>query len=176
MNLYNMLPFLEGWRYLNFKKTLTLNRGETRVIFSQPVKGWLTSWDMITTDAVSGIKGVFQEFSFTIHPHYAFTLAAVLPPPNGICIQTYIRPSILSTAGYYVLSIITTAYPISISGSLTLRFFIPEESTQDSATISTAFTAVEIIDEQKFIKSIERFNLWPQEDFEAYMRRLGFGR
>jgi hypothetical protein len=152
-----MLPFLEGWNQLRFEKTETVEKGRYVVVFSRTVKGWLLSLDFVSDDAYGSLKISYLGWTGVAIPHSLLLYGTTLPPPYGSYISDYIRPSTLSTAGVYVLSPVTSAYPFSIKGLVRVELGLEADSTQATATVTASFLAIEITDEKAFIRSYRRF-------------------
>ena len=157
LSLYNMIPFLEGWEYLVFNKTETVEKGRYTTVFSRFVKGWLTGLDFIADDAYASVKLIYLGMVNLSTPHFIFGLGATEPPPSGLYCQLYIRPSTLSSAGMYAGSLVTSAYPLSVKGMVRLELGLEADSTQATATNSASFTAIEIVNEKAFIRSYRKF-------------------
>jgi len=152
-----MLPFLEGWNQLYFEKTETVEKGKYTVVFSRAVKGWLLSLDFASDDAYASMKLTYLGWVSVSTPHMGFTFGLTMPPSFGSFVEDYIRPSTLSTAGVYLISLITSAYPFSIKGLVRLELGLEADSTQATATVTASFLAIEIVDEKAFIRSYRRF-------------------
>jgi hypothetical protein len=157
MNLYDMLPFLEGWTLLPFEKTETVEKGKYITVFSRNVKGWLFSLDFFSDDAYASIKLSYLGVASVYTSHSFFFCGLTLPPPSGMYIEDYIRPSTLSTAGVYIAAFLTSAYPFSVKGLVRLELGLEADSTQATATATVSFLAIEIVDEKAFIKSFRKF-------------------
>lgn len=157
LNLYNMLPFLEGWDLCTFSKQEVVEKGKYKSVFSRLYKGWLIALDFFADDAYASVKIMYLGYTAVFTSHSAFTVGATLPPPNGFYILDYIRPSTLSTAGVYAASPMTSAYPFSVKGLVRLELGLEEDSTQTTATATVGFSAIEIVDEKAFIRSYRRF-------------------
>jgi len=152
-----MTPFLEGWEFLMFKETETVEKGKYKVVFSRMCKGWLIGLDFVSDDAYASLKLTYLGRAGVSTPHRYFTLGATLPPPHGCYILDYIRPSTLSTAGVYIVSPVTSAYPVSVKGLVRLELGLENNSTQATATATVGFTAIEIVDDKAFIRSYRKF-------------------
>ena len=152
-----MIPFLEGWEGLLFKKTETVEKDKYKVAFSRAVKGWLFDLDFFSDDAYASLKLTHLGYTSVFTPHRYFTLGATLPPPCGYYISDYIRPSTLSSAGVYTTSRVTSAYPISVKGLVRLELGLENVSTQATATATVGFMAIEIVDDKTFIRSYRKF-------------------
>lgn len=157
MSLIEMLPFLEGYEFLYFSKEEPVEKGKYKTIFSRDVKGWIHSLDFAADDAYASFKPTYMGNTDVRTPNYFFVLGVTSPPPFGSYLLEYLRPSTLSTAGVYAVSLITSAYAIPIKGLVRLEVGLENESTQSTATVSTHFFAGEIVDEKAFIKSYRRF-------------------
>jgi len=157
MSLNEMLPFLEGWEYYYIDEEKTVDKTKDVNAYSKTVKGWLYSIDMVCDDAYSRLTITYLGTTHKFTPHLLFTMGAVMPPPFGLYLSEYIRPSILSTAGAYVLTVLTSAYPFSTRGLATLLFGLAQESTQASSTIRVLFIAIRVTNDEDFIRSVRKF-------------------
>lgn len=157
VTLYNMLPFLEGWMEQIFFKSETVEKGKYKVVFSENFVGWLTAWDFVSNDAYASLKATYLGNVGILTPHGLFYVGAITPPPYGSYLSEYIRPSTLSTAGVFAMSVYTLAYPMSIKGLVRIEFGLEAGSTQSTATAATLFTAIRITDTKAFIKSFRKF-------------------
>ena len=157
LSLYNMIPFLEGWEFLMFSGTETVEKGKYKVVFSRAVKGWLISLDFFSDDAYASLKLSYLGYTGVHTPHSFFLTGATLPPPWGCYILDYIRPSTLSTAGVYATSPVTGAYLFSVKGLVRLELGLENDSTQATATAAVSFVAIEIVDDKAFIRSYRKF-------------------
>jgi hypothetical protein len=174
LSLYNMLPFLEGWNQLSFAKTETVEKGRYVVVFSRAVKGWLLSLSLSSDDAYASLKLSYLGTTGVVIPHLFLQLGETLPPSMGSYILDYIRPSTLSTAGVYVTSIITSAYPFSVKGLVRLELGLEADSTQATTAVIASFLAIEITDEKAFIRSYRRFKYgWLGWTFDVLSRIPG---
>ena len=174
VSLIEMLPFLEGFEYLYFSKEETVEKGKHTTIFSRDVKGWIYSLDFASDDAYASFVPTYMGKTDVRTPNYFFVAGATLPPPSGSYVLNYLRPSTLSTAGIYAVSLITSAYPIPIKGLVRLEVGLESESTQTTATVSCHFFAFEITDEKAFIRSYRRFKYgWLGWAFEVLSRIPG---
>jgi len=174
MNLYDMLPFLEGWTLLPFGKTETVEKGKYITVFSRNVKGWLFGLDFFSDDAYASLKLSYLGAAGVCTSHSLFIYGLTLPPPSGMYIEDYIRPSTLSTAGVYYAALITSAYPFSVKGLVRLELGLKSDSTQETATAAVSFSAIEIVDEKAFIRSVRKFKYgWLGWAFEVLSRIPG---
>ena len=157
MNLSDALPFLEGWDELSVVKTETIEKGVFKPVFSRECKGWVYGLDIASDDAYASLQMTYLGGTAIITPHSIFVVGATLPPPHGMYIPSYIRPSTLSTAGIFIATLITSAYPKPIKGLVRLELKLGDDSTQVTATCIISFVACEIVDEEAFIRSARRF-------------------
>jgi len=157
VNLLNMLPVLEGYDFLYFTKAETVSKGRYELLHSKKGKGWLFSLSISTDDAYASLKMTYMGHTETRTPHFFFNLGVTLPPPSGAYLSTYLRPSVLSTAGIFTLWLVTSAYAIPVKGLVRLEVGLESGSTQATASISANFMFVNIIDEEVFIKSVRKF-------------------
>jgi len=177
MSLYEMVPFLEGWEYYEVTKQKTADKTKDVIAYSEECKGWLLGIDMISDDAYSRITLTYLGSTYKITPHAAFLYSGALPPPFGTYIYSYIRPSTLSTAGVYVLSPLTSAYPFAVRGLVTFLFGLAQESTQASTMMGVNFLAIRITNEEEFIRSVRKFRygrLAPLFEFLGHIPVLKF--
>jgi hypothetical protein len=169
-----MLPFLEGWTQLRFEATKTVEKGKYVTVFSRPVKGWLLGLDFVSDDAYGSFRLSYLGWTGVDTSHLFFTVGATLPPPFGSYIADYIRPSVLSTAGVYYSSPVTSAYPLFVKGLVRLELGLEADSTQTTSTETVSFIAIEVIDEKAFIRSYRQFRYgWLGWTFEVLSRIPG---
>jgi hypothetical protein len=157
MNLYDMLPFLEGWTQLGFSKQETVEKGKYINVFSRNVKGWLNCLDFASDDAYASCRLTYLGYLSVVPQQYFFTVGGILPPQYGGYAVEYIRPSTLSTAGVYVNTLQAQSSPMPIKGLVRLELGLEADSTQSTATAAVSFAAFEIVDEKAFIKSVRKF-------------------
>lgn len=157
MSLYNMLPFLEGWKGVTFTKTETVKKGEYKSVFSEQSKGWLLALNFVSDDAYASVKISYLGYAIVYTPHSFFILALTEPPPMGSYISEYIRPSTLSTAAICAVSIITSAYPQPIKGLVRIELGLELDSTQATAAVAVTFDGIDIVDMEAFIRSVRKF-------------------
>ena len=157
MKLYQMIPFLRGWVETIIIKQETVQRGVYKSIMSRELQGWLGSLDSISDDAYVKARVTYlgNTVELTMHDH--FTLGAVLPPSAGSYILTYIRPSVLSTAGFFTASPVTLAECIPLKGLVRVEATLDDNSTQVTANIGMRIMFYEVTDEKLFIKTVRRF-------------------
>lgn len=157
LNLYNMLPFLDGWRGHYFTKQETVEKGKYKLVYSEMSTGWLIFFDSSYTDAYASVKFTYLGEITIPTPHALFIAGAVMPPPSGTYLLEYLRPSTLSTAGVYVVSNFTMAEPMPVKGLVRVELGLEDDSTQTTATAAVNFMYIEITDTVAFIRSVRRF-------------------
>lgn len=174
LNLYNMLPLLEGWEYMPFLKSEAVELGKYKLLSSEKRIGWLLSMDFYSDDAYASLKLTYLGAVGIITPHDLFVTGAILPPPYGAVLSVYIQPSYLSTAGVYCCSMVTTAFPVSIKGNIKIEIGLESSSTQSTASAGVVFNAIAITNEGMFIRSVRRFKYgWLGWVFELLSRIPG---
>lgn len=156
MNVYQALPLLEGWDFFVDNKMVTVQKGQFAQVFSRSVKGWLLALDMTATDPYTILREINLGLSLTGNMENLFDTGATLPPAFGAYVCTFIRPSILSSAGIFYMSAVTTAEPFPVRGLVRLELSLGLSSTQVTAVAGTSITAIEITDEKVFISSVRR--------------------
>jgi hypothetical protein len=157
MKLYQMIPFLKGWTATAVNKQITVRKGVYQTIFSREFQGWLFGFDMISDDAYAKLRVTYLGQAASYKLHDFFTLGAVIPPPAGLYLNVYIRPSILSTAGIFVGSPFTLAESIPLKGLVRIELILDNDSTQATANIMASVMLYEVTDEKLFIKSVRKF-------------------
>lgn len=157
MKLYDALTFLDGWTYLWVVKEETVTGGIFKTVFSRETKGWLLNMAFMGFDAYITLRVTSLGQTAYVTPQLVFRGGWVIPSPTGGQISLYIRPSTLSTAGVYIISIFDSPQPMPIKGLTRLELSLGDDSTQVTSTAGVAFTAIEITDEEAFIRSVRKF-------------------
>ncbi|MEM2849054.1 MAG: hypothetical protein QXI36_02120 [Candidatus Bathyarchaeia archaeon] len=174
-HLYNMLPFLEGWRGHYFTKTETVTKGEYKLVYSEMSIGWLIFFLFTTTDAFGSTKFTYLGETNIQIPNALYLTGAVMPPPGGTYLLEYIRPSTLSTAGIYSMANFVMAEPMPVKGLVRIELGLEQESTQTTATSTVIFMYIEITDIKAFTRSYRKFKYgWLGSVLNAIARLPGF--
>lgn len=157
MKLYQMIPFLKGWTVTTINKQLTAQKGVYKPIFSREFQGWMFGFDVASDDAYAKFRLTYlgQTLGYSLHDF--FILGAVLPPPAGLYSNVYIRPSVLSTAGFFVASPYTLSECIPVKGLVRIELILGDDSTQVTANSMVSVMLYEITDEKLFTKSVRKF-------------------
>ena len=97
------------------------------------------------------------------NPELALTSGFVQYDPVGY-LTMYNRPNPLSTAGFYVVALISpglSGFPLPITRECTVEQYLAVGSTQTTALLSAQAFVLEIKDEPAFLSSIRRLGLLP---------------
>ena len=71
--------------------------------------------------------------------------------------RSHIRPSVLSSAGFFSASPFTLAECVPITGLVRVEVTLDNNSTQVTANIGLQFSLYEVTDEKLFTKSVRKF-------------------
>lgn len=163
MNLFDILPLLRGWDYKTTQSEWKpLDRGappQTIFAISEPLEnGWLMSVDVSAMDSQvrmdlntpgMNIVGTIEEFQAS---------GLFMPPPEGPFIAVYNRPNPNSTAGFYSIHPINSAYPIPYRTYVVIKLSLTNQSTQASTKVKYNIYRIIIDDQQEFYASLREFN------------------
>lgn len=137
--------------------------------------GWLLNAVLFTTDAFGTILINHQGPGGTIHtmlanPELALTSGFVQYDPVGY-LTMYNRPNPLSTAGFYVVSLLSpgvSGFPLPLTQEgFTVEQYLAVGSTQTTALLSATAFVVEVKDVPAFFRSIRQLGLLPSSKLEA---------
>jgi len=163
MNLFDILPLLRGWSYKTTQSEWKpFDRGAApQIIFaiSEPLEnGWLMSVD------VSALDCMVKMDLDTPGMHMIGTIDEMMqsglfmPPPEGPFIALYSRPNPASTAGFYSIHPINSAYPIPYNTYVVIKLSLTNDSTQTSTKVKYNIYRIIIDDKQDFYASLREFN------------------
>lgn len=155
MNIFQLLPLLEGWidEPVTVEETIVK---KAKKVYDDEERGWLAGIDLVTDDALGSMQIQYGRYiSGWANPYKAYTYNAVYPPPCGAYFLLYSQPAPPSTAGLYVMSVLTSAYPHPYKGKIKVWVKLDDLSTQDSASIVVAIPRIKIYDPDLFKRSLK---------------------
>jgi len=163
--MFHLLPLIKGWEYKPHVAYRTnVVRGASPIeILRIDETGWLICIDEITDDAYGTVMIDFQGAdlqtrSGLIYPEALRFLRQFAQDPSG-WLPMYIRPNPNSTAGLYYAIAFSGGYQGSLFPyvpSVVIKLYLPNESTQASASISGYAAVIAITDKKAFIRSLRR--------------------
>jgi len=163
---FDFLPFIEGWDYHLYNIPFhTIVKGVPQQRLKIEKKGWLLNAALITTDALGSITLHVQGAGNIIHeatvsPEYALQTGYVQYDPTGY-LTLYNRPNPLSTAGFYIVSMISpgfTGSPLPYR-NVKVETFLDPASTQTGALLMAAALVIEVKDERTFLESLNNLGI-----------------
>jgi hypothetical protein len=164
LGIFNLLPILKGWEYKTHiaHRTVVVRGADPIKVLTLDELGWLISIAEFTDDAYGTLmidyQGAdLQTLSIVIYPEAARMIGAITQDPSGWD-QRYFRPNPNSTLGGYVF-VYTPGYQGSLFPyvpTLTVRLYLPPESTQSSADIQGVAGVIAITNKKAFIQSLRR--------------------
>jgi len=160
--MFSLLPLLKGWGYKKYTlEKPDVLRGAEPHVKSVRVKGWLFYLGLLTNDAYGTLIVEYpgadlETLTSEIYPEKHVDVGAVVQDPSGWC-SLYNRPNPMSTAGIYYLIAFSggfqgAAWPLV--PTITVKLYLREESTQESAYIRATAGVVAITDDAKFTDSL----------------------
>lgn len=164
LGMFNLLPLLKAWEYKTHTATRTVVRGAAPIeVLRVEETGWIVQQSLLTDDAYGTVmvdwQGAdLQTLSGSLYPEAGRLLGALVQDPAG-WVQKYYRPNPYSTAGVYLALQSTGGYQGSAFPyvpSVVVRLYLPNESTQASATIQAVTTSIAITNKKSFIQSLRR--------------------
>lgn len=172
---------IRGWAWRTIKLTQTVVLNQELLVYQSPTPtkeiGWLAGLDWYGNDAYIGL-GIDQPgiplpgYATFIGLH---TLGAVLPPPHGAYLTRYYQPNPLRTTGYYIMSAITSAYPLPYYGPIRLYVSLRPGTTETYATGSLYALEIVIQDRNLFLTDLRKvlYGRWaPLMDFIGHIPLL----
>lgn len=159
-----LLPFLTGWQYRFYTLEGIIERGARPKEITISTYGWANQIFLTTTDAYGTLSVTpmtpQQSPTVTISPQLAKDLGDVVEDPSG-WVMKYYRPNRQSTFGIYIVNVSFGLHgtPLPFVPPVKLQIFLPENSTQSSASISAAGSAIETTDKNQFLKSLRDLKL-----------------
>jgi hypothetical protein len=163
--MFHLLPLLKGWEYkahVAYRTNIIRGANPIEVLRIDEI-GWLIGITEMTNDAYGTVMIDFQgadlqTFSYSIYPEAPRVLGALAQDPAG-WLQKYFRPNPNSTAGLYLAVAFTGGFQGSIYPyvpSVVVKLYLPNESTEASASIQGYAWVVAITDKKAFICSLRR--------------------
>jgi len=163
--MFHLLPLLKGWEYKAHvaSRTAVIRGADPINILTIEETGWLFEIVELTDDAYGTVIIDFQGAdlqtrSFSIYPEASHAAGALAQDPSG-WIQKYFRPNPYSTAGVYYAVQSSSGYQGSLFPyvpSVIVKLYLPNDSTQASATIVGGAGTVAITNKKLFIQSLRR--------------------
>jgi len=164
LGIFNLLPILKGWEYKTHiaHRTSVIRGADPIKVLSIDESGWFITIFEFTDDAYGTLmidyQGAdLQTQSISIYPEAARVIGAICQDPGG-WVQRYFRPNPNSTLGGYVF-VYTPGYQGSLFPyvpTLTVKLYLPPESTQSSAEVQGVAGVVAVTDKKAFIRSLRR--------------------
>jgi hypothetical protein len=163
---FDFLPLIDGWDYHLYTIPFhAIVKGAPQQKLKIEKKGWVMNAALITTDAwgsttfhVQGAGKIIHDA--TISPEFALQTGFVQYDPTGY-LNLYNRPNPLSTAGYYVVTVLSpgyTGFPMPYR-NITVETFLDPASTQNIALLLGAALVIEIKDERTFLESLNNLGI-----------------
>lgn len=155
MNIFQLLPLLEGWSDMSIDIDETIVKKD-RLIYNKYERGWLLGLDLVTDDAFGSMRIRYgRRLTSWVTPYALYAYNAVYPPPAGSYYLLYNQPAPPSTAGLYVASLFTSAYPLPYKGKIQVWVRLGDSSTQSSASIGICAYRILIDNVALFKKSLK---------------------
>jgi len=162
LGMFNLLPFLKGWEYKNHAVGGdNIRRGAPPVELPVSELGWLLAIVVSSTDCYGTLNIKWQGADLStqeinISAENTKQIGSTMQDPLG-WVQRYYRPNPNSTAGIFFSSLYTggaqgSAWPYV--PTVIMSVHLPEESTQESATIIGGATTIAITNQKLFLKSL----------------------
>lgn len=165
LGMYHLLPFLKGWEYkAHSAERFNIVRGAAPIdCVSIPERGWLDSIVVASDDAygtaIIEYQGAeLQTQVFHVYAEAYREIGAFAQDPAG-WVQKYYRPNPYSTQGIYLTAAISSGWQgaqFAYVPSFKVKLYLPNDSTQSSATIFAVGGVTAITNPRDFLLSFRK--------------------
>jgi len=165
LGMFHLLPLLKGWEYkVHIATRSAVVRGADPVeVLAINESGWLIAISLFSDDAygrlIINFQGAdLQTRSQNFDAETGRVVGSFAQDPAS-WVQKYFRPNPNSTAGVYFSVGFSGGFQGSIwpyVPTVTMKLYLPNESTQSSAYIYALALTIAITDKKAFIHSLRR--------------------
>lgn len=179
LGIFNLLPLLKGWEYKTHTLSQPIVKGAPRKELPVSERGWLISFVAVASDCQLMVgfdaQGAeLQTFTNELSAQDLYDLGAFAQDPGG-WLQQYYRPSPQSTAGIYVVGLLSTGFQGNVWAYIpTVKIYasLKPESTQSQATVMIYATVIAITDLKAFIRSFRSVQAIKDMDIDPQLLEL----